>query len=102
MKLNMPWKYSVLIIVVMLASGSIAVWMGIVGGNILRNILKDIAAPETQTQADMPTFEDIQQMLVDRGYNIEIDGRIGKETLKAWDTEICNQEASKMFERMAK
>ena len=61
-----------------------------------------IYASQTQQQADMPTFEDIQKMLVDRGHNIEVDGIVGKETLRAWDIEICNQEASKMFERMEK
>jgi len=48
----------------------------------------------------MPTFEEIQEELVRRGHNIEIDGRIGKETLRAWDAEIGHQMNRKICERM--
>ena len=45
------------------------------------------------------TFKELQQELVDRGYDIVVDGRIGKATIKAWDMELCNQEAIKEFEK---
>jgi len=45
----------------------------------------------------LPSQAEIQQMLVDRGYDIEIDGVIGKESRRVWDMEICNQHAKKYF-----
>ena len=39
----------------------------------------------------LPTFHQIQQQLVDLGYDIEVDGRIGKNTLAAWDRQICHK-----------
>ena len=50
----------------------------------------------------IPTFRELQQQLVDLGYDIEVDGRIGKKTISAWEKEICNQHAIKAFERWAK
>ncbi len=79
----------------------------LVAGIILQFAQDDkLEAPDT----NMPTFADIQQMLVESGHNIKVDGKICKgwnvpehsETLTAWDLEICNQEASKMFKRMEK
>jgi len=77
----------------------IGVALAITGFRIYAHFRPSPAAYGTQS-ADMPTFEEIQEELVRRGHNIEIDGRIGKQTLNAWDAEICDQEASKMFERM--
>jgi len=71
--------------------------VAIIAAVVVPQLLKDDPA-----QADMPTFEEIQEELVRRGHNIEIDGRIGKETLRAWDKEIIEQSASKMFKRMEK
>lgn len=53
-------------------------------------------APDVvESQMQIPTIVEVQQMLVDKGYEIEVDGIIGKETLTAWDRAICNEEASK-------
>lgn len=72
-------------------------------GQGIRCIIKGPSiAPESQSQAPMITFTEIQQILVDRGHNIEIDGRIGKETLRAWSVEICNDYYRKTIARMEK
>jgi peptidoglycan hydrolase-like protein with peptidoglycan-binding domain len=43
--------------------------------------------------ASIPTTWELQQTLKDAGYyQGRIDGRIGPETLKAWDKAICQQE----------
>lgn len=70
-------KYLGILVVLVFFCGSFY-WMGFVRG---RDYL--------------PTFRDIQQRLVDKGHDIKVDGIIGKQTLKAWDREICNQEAAK-------
>ncbi len=51
----------------------------------------------------IPTFRELQQMLIDKGYKIKADGKICKmwnvpghsETIEAWDDEICQQSAAK-------
>lgn len=68
---------------------------------------------EAKTQgnpAPMPSFTEIQQMLVDRGHNIKVDGKICKgwncpehsETLTAWGKEIGNDYYKKTIARMAR
>ena len=55
---------------------------------------------QTPTSAPIPTFTGIQTMLVNAGYDIGdkgIDGWIGKDTLKAWDSAICNQYSGQYF-----
>jgi len=57
-----------------------------------------------QAVVPVPTFIEVQQMLVDRGYDIGtdgVDGVIGPNTIKGWDRAICDQEASRMFKKMA-
>jgi len=46
----------------------------------------------------LPTFIEIQQELINRGYKLKADGVIGKDTLAAWKKEICNEYAAKYFE----
>lgn len=46
----------------------------------------------------LPSQSDIQQALVDRGYDIKIDGVIGAESRKAWDAEINNQFTREYFQ----
>ena len=96
MKLIAIYSRLLVIIVVILSIAYFA--LGLYG--LKCPVKRPTIAPAAQTQADMPTFEEIQEELVRRGHNIEVDGRIGKQTLNAWDAEICDQEASKMFERM--
>ena len=46
----------------------------------------------------IPTFIELQTELVRRGYDIGpagIDGRIGRDTVEAWEKAICDKEASK-------
>ena len=55
---------------------------------------------QNPTSAPIPTFTGIQTMLVNAGYDIGdkgIDGWIGKNTLKAWDSAICNQYSEQYF-----
>ncbi len=66
------------------------------------NLNRPSLPPEAISQGPMITFTELQQQLVDRGYNIKVDGRIGKETLKAWSTEICNDYYRKTIARMEK
>jgi len=49
------------------------------------------AVSPKEVDETLPTFRQIQQQLVDLGEDIEVDGRIGKQTLTAWDRQICNQ-----------
>jgi peptidoglycan hydrolase-like protein with peptidoglycan-binding domain len=51
----------------------------------------------------IPTITELQQMLIDKGhYNLKIDGRLGPETMAAWEREINNQYAAKWFEKRDK
>jgi len=47
----------------------------------------------------LPTQHQIQQALADRGYDIKVDGVIGKASREAWDEVICNQYAEEYFEK---
>lgn len=49
-------------------------------------------AASTRTGA-VPTIDQIQQMLVDRGHDIRVDGIMGRETLDAWQEVVFNQYA---------
>jgi len=51
-------------------------------------------APVTKegNPAGIITKFELQRKFVDLGYNIKIDGKIGPETLEAWDKQICKQE----------
>lgn len=51
------------------------------------------------------SIRELQQALNDKGhsrYKCEVDGRMGKETLKAWDNWICDRQAKKEFEASSK
>ena len=37
---------------------------------------------------------ELQKELVSRGYNLKVDGKIGPETLAAWDVEYSKQSAA--------
>ena len=39
----------------------------------------------------IPTFIEIQELLVCKGYDIKVDGIIGANTLKVWEKAICQQ-----------
>ncbi len=43
----------------------------------------------------LPSQADIQQALVDRGYDLRVDGVVGPDTRTAWDEAYRNQEASR-------
>lgn len=49
-----------------------------------------------ELESHVPIFEELQEMV-----GAEEDGIIGPNTIEKWDKAICNQEAVKMFERMA-
>ena len=46
---------------------------------------------------DIPAPIDVQEQLVKLGYDISVDGKIGKETKQAWEKAYCNQQAEKHF-----
>ena len=64
-------------------------------------LIKDDQNGVTATEGYLiPTRGDIQQMLVDRGYDIGpkgVDGKIGEDTITAWDRAICDQYAAQYF-----
>jgi len=49
-----------------------------------------------QQKKHLPKQTEIQQVLVDRGYDIQVDGVIGEKTRDAWDKEYCNYMALKL------
>ena len=54
----------------------------------------------TTSQPVIMSIRQLQQALNDKGhsrYACEIDGRMGKETLKAWSNYICDRQAIKEF-----
>ena len=54
-----------------------------------------------QVKNKIPTFVEIQEQLVKRGYDIGskgIDGDIGEKTLVAWDRALCDQFAAAYFD----
>ena len=60
---------------------------------------------DTEVPVLIPTKHELQQALVDAGYDIGpkgVDGDIGTDTIKAWDMYICDQFAAAEFERMEK
>jgi len=51
----------------------------------------------------IPSPQEIQQELADRGYYPGIvDGKIGKESQAAWDTAIYDQQRKQIKQRMQK
>ncbi len=69
-----------------------------------------LQAELTEAKNHLPTFIEIQEMLVARGHDIKIDDKICKgwnipghsETLAAWESEICNDFAEPYFRNMDK
>lgn len=43
------------------------------------------------------SITETQQFLVELGYDIKVDGKIGKQTLAAWDHAFCEQSAKRYF-----
>lgn len=59
--------------------------------------------PETLSASEpvIMSIRELQQALNEKGhsrYKCEIDGRMGKETLRAWSNYICDRQAKKEFE----
>jgi len=50
-----------------------------------------------QAEEHIPTIMELQQLLLNKGYKLKIDGRLGPETKKAWKREINNQYAAEYF-----
>ena len=58
---------------------------------------------QLRLQSDhIPTFTELQEMLVAKGYNLEVDGIIGIKTIMAWDRAINQQYAAPYFTGMEK
>ena len=59
--------------------------------------------PSVQTAPErvIMSIRELQTALNEKGhsrYSCEVDGRMGKETLKAWSNWICDRQARKEFE----
>jgi len=50
---------------------------------------------EPEVKHDIPSISQIQEQLVCLGYPVRVDGRVGKETIEAWDKAVCEQYAAK-------
>lgn len=71
----------------------------IAGAFIVRAMPSLDGVPNIQKER-IPTPTEIQQLLIERGYNVGpdgADGKIGTKTLKAWDRAICDQYAAEYF-----
>ena len=68
--------------------------LGFIVGCCLMTAIYYTAPDVVESQPHFPTPAEIQQQLVDAGYDIDVDGIIGTETLKAWDKALCTQYAS--------
>ena len=64
---------------------------------LLCGLCWNFAGEEVQPEVkhDLPSISQIQEQLVCLGYMVRVDGRIGKETVDAWDKAVCNQYAAK-------
>lgn len=61
-----------------------------------------VSPKEVDAYEQLPTFRQIQQQLVDLGEDIEVDGRIGKKSIAAWDRQICNQHGINDYRKWVK
>ena len=43
------------------------------------------------------SMTETQRLLVELGYDLKIDGKIGPQTLAAWDHAFCEQSAKRYF-----
>jgi len=57
-----------------------------------------LQAQVVKAESHIPSPIEIQQMLINKGHNLKLDGIIGKKTLAAWDKEVCNRHADKWFD----
>ena len=49
------------------------------------------APVKLEAGAVLPSQSDIQRILVERGYDIKVDGIIGAESRMSWDLAICDE-----------
>ena len=54
---------------------------------------------QPKVKHDLPSISQIQEQLVCLGYLKKVDGRIGKETIEAWDKAYCEQSAARYFKK---
>lgn len=45
----------------------------------------------------IPSPYELQRMLVERGYDIKVDGKIGPQTMEAWNSVYIQQSANSYF-----
>jgi len=90
------------IVVMAIAIAIFAFGVGLIVGAIISNITLSSEARLVGKGLPEPasgflTFRELQQALVDRGHNIKVDGIIGRNTLSAWEKEICDDSALQFF-----
>ncbi len=68
-------------------------------GWLIAEILISVVQPNP---TPLPSITQIQQELVNRGHDIEVDGRLGPATQKAWDEETLKGVIYKNFESVMK
>jgi len=83
--------------------------VGLVAGMIIYGTGKVVQAYQRQitllegrvqrAEEHIPTITELQQMLVNKGHKLKIDGRLGPETIKTWKWEINNYFAAGYFEK---
>ena len=61
-----------------------------------------IGRTTSPTIQSLPTITQIQQELVRRGHDIEVDGQLGDETQEAWDEEALKGVIYRNFESVMK
>jgi hypothetical protein len=52
---------------------------------------------QPEVKHDLPSISQIQEQLVCLGYPVKVDGRVGRETIEAWDKAYCEQSATIAF-----
>ena len=53
-------------------------------------------------QSEIMSIRELQRALVDAGYDIQVDGKIGRQTMAAWEKHCCNQYAIRAFKEAEK
>ena len=73
-------------------------FVAVVGGKAVEQEYKK----PPQFNTSIPTPTELQEMLVAEGYDIKVDGKIGKNTIAAWEDYACNKYAVLEFRRVEK
>jgi hypothetical protein len=82
---------------------AIGLIIGVIIGAVITIAITPFTTPEAPLSVSssalgvVPSVFQLQQRLCEAGYDIEIDGICGPETIKAWDDYIHNKFANKVL-----